>query len=68
MDSFVASGNATYNKGAVGGRHEDDVVICAFARTPMTKGKRGGFKDTAPELMLASVLQAVVKRASIDPK
>ncbi len=30
----------------------DDVVICAAVRTPLTKAKKGGLRDTPPEIML----------------
>lgn len=39
-----------------------------MARTAMTKAKRGAQKDTAPEAMLAPVLQAVIKQTNLDPK
>ena len=32
----------------IAGKSADDVVICAAVRTPLTKAKRGGLKDTAP--------------------
>lgn len=47
---------------------DDDVVICAAVRTPITKGKRGGLKDTAPEYMLSIVLKEVAARANIKPE
>ena len=46
----------------------DDVVICSAVRTPITKAKRGGLKDTAPEVMLSTVLKEVVTRANVEPK
>ncbi|XP_013621363.1 3-ketoacyl-CoA thiolase 5, peroxisomal isoform X2 [Brassica napus] len=45
----------------------DDVVIVAAYRTAICKAKRGGFKDTLPDDLLASVLKAVVERTSLDP-
>lgn len=42
---------------------DDDVVICSAVRTPITKGKRGGLKDTAPEYMLSVVLKEAAARA-----
>lgn len=44
---------------------DDDVVICAAVRTPITKGKRGGLKDTAPEVLLSVVLKEVAARANV---
>ena len=29
-------------------KNPDDVVICSAVRTPLTKAKKGLFKDTAP--------------------
>jgi len=46
----------------------DDVVIVAALRTPLTKAKRGPFKDTPPELLLATVLKAIVEKTGIDAK
>ncbi|CDW85139.1 acetyl-acyltransferases family protein [Stylonychia lemnae] len=60
--------NQTMNAGKVLDKSDDDVVIVGMARTAITKGKRGAQKDTAPELMLTPVLQAVIKQANIDPK
>ncbi|ESQ32415.1 hypothetical protein EUTSA_v10004174mg [Eutrema salsugineum] len=45
----------------------DDIVIVAAYRTAICKAKRGGFKDTRPDDLLASVLKAVVERTSLDP-
>ncbi|XP_010482155.1 PREDICTED: 3-ketoacyl-CoA thiolase 5, peroxisomal-like isoform X2 [Camelina sativa] len=45
----------------------DDIVIVAAYRTAICKAKRGGFKDTLPDDLLASVLKAVVERTSLDP-
>jgi len=36
------------NKQEISGKSADDVVICSAVRTPVTKGKKGGLKDTAP--------------------
>ena len=62
------SNNQTFNQGTVAPKSDDDVVIVSFARTAMTKAKKGAQKDTAPEAMLAPVLKAVVQKAGIDPK
>lgn len=32
----------------IGIKSPDDVVIVDAVRTPMTRGKKGGFKDTVP--------------------
>ncbi len=43
----------------------DDVVIVAAYRTPICKAKRGGFKDTYPDDLLAPVLRAVVDSVGV---
>jgi len=43
-------------------------VIVAALRTPITRAKRGGFKDTHPEVLLAAVLKAIYEKTRIDPK
>lgn len=44
---------------------EDDVVIVAVVRTPLTKAKRGGLKDMYPEEMLAILYKAILQRTKI---
>eukprot|EP00437_Effrenium_voratum_P006956 CAMPEP_0181424602 /NCGR_PEP_ID=MMETSP1110-20121109/14730_1 /TAXON_ID=174948 /ORGANISM="Symbiodinium sp., Strain CCMP421" /LENGTH=425 /DNA_ID=CAMNT_0023547767 /DNA_START=55 /DNA_END=1332 /DNA_ORIENTATION=- len=48
-------------------KSEDDVVICCAVRTPLCKA-RGAFKETAPELLLATVFKEVVTRTKVNPK
>ncbi|KAL8489879.1 hypothetical protein ACS0TY_025680 [Phlomoides rotata] len=54
----LAGGNAAYG---------DDIVIVAALRTAICKAKRGGFKDTLPDDLLASVLKALVERTNLNP-
>ncbi|KAL2347856.1 hypothetical protein Fmac_001856 [Flemingia macrophylla] len=49
------------------GTSEDDVVIVAAYRTAICKAKRGGFKDTLPDDLLATVLKAVTEKTNMDP-
>ncbi|TFK18223.1 acetyl-CoA acetyl transferase [Coprinopsis marcescibilis] len=49
-------------------KNDDDVVIVAAVRSAITKGRKGGFKDTRPELILSHVLRAVYTKVSLDPK
>ncbi len=44
------------------------MVICGAVRTPLTKAKRGGLKDTPAEVLLSTVLKALVERTKVDPK
>jgi len=49
-------------------KHPDDVVIVSALRTPITRAKKGGFKDTHPEDLLAAVFKATLAKTGIDPK
>ena len=60
--------NQTLNHSKVTGKSDDDVVIVSFARTAMTKAKKGAQRETAPEAMLSVVLKDVIKKAGIDGK
>ncbi|RWR97310.1 3-ketoacyl-CoA thiolase 2, peroxisomal [Cinnamomum micranthum f. kanehirae] len=44
----------------------DDVVIVAAYRTPICKSKRGGFKDTHPDDLLAAVLKALLEKTNVN--
>lgn len=67
LDNHIQN-NITFNQGSVAAKSDEDVVIVSFARTAMTKAKRGNQRDTAPEAMLAPVLKAVVQKSGIDAK
>lgn len=45
---------------------ENDVVIVSAVRTPLTKARKGAFKNAHPELLLSSVLKSVCERAGIQ--
>ncbi|KAL1550339.1 3-ketoacyl-CoA thiolase 1, peroxisomal [Salvia divinorum] len=45
----------------------DDIVIVAAYRTAICKAKRGGFKDTLPDDLLATVLKALIDRTNLNP-
>lgn len=49
-------------------KHDDDAVICAAVRTPITRAKKGGFKDLCPEDLLSAVLAAVADKAQLSDK
>jgi len=46
----------------------DDVVIVSAVRTPIARAKKGAYKDTTPDDLLAAVLEGVVKKVGLDPK
>ncbi|KAF8344521.1 acetyl-CoA acetyl transferase [Amanita rubescens] len=48
-------------------RRDDDVVIVSAVRSAITKGRKGGFKDTNPEVILSHVLRTVYERVGLDP-
>lgn len=54
--------------GSVPAKSDDDVVIVGYARTAMTKAKRGAQKDTAPEIMLSVAFKGVLAHAGVDAK
>ncbi|PVU93400.1 hypothetical protein BB559_003298 [Furculomyces boomerangus] len=51
----------------IGIKSPDDVVIVSAVRTPLTKARRGGLKDTHHEVLLSAVLRGVTERAKLDP-
>lgn len=54
-------------RGATPAQSDDDVVIVSALRTPIGRARRGQFKDTPAEDLLATALKAVVDDAKIDP-
>jgi len=46
----------------------DDVVIVSALRTPVCKAKRGGFKDTHADDLLAAVLKATLQQTGVEPQ
>ncbi|KAL2020645.1 hypothetical protein VTK56DRAFT_8135 [Thermocarpiscus australiensis] len=48
-------------------KHADDIVITLAIRTPLTKARKGGFKDTSLEYMVYALLKEVKERSNIDP-
>lgn len=49
-------------------KHDDDVVIVAALRSAVTKARKGGLSQAAPEEILGNVLKAVIKQSGVDPK
>ncbi len=41
-----------------------DVVITSYVRTPFTRAKKGGLKDTRPDTMAAAVIREAVERST----
>jgi len=49
-------------------KNADDIVITCALRTAITKGGKGGFKDTAAADLLVGAFKALIERSNIDPK
>lgn len=63
MAGDTASDAAYHRKAAFG----DDIVIVAAYRTAICRGKKGGFKDTLPDDLLAAVLKGLIEKTNINP-
>ncbi|KAJ5372838.1 Thiolase-like subgroup [Penicillium concentricum] len=48
-------------------KNPDDVVITYLARTPLTKARKGGLKDTTVDDLLVSLLTTVREKSNLDP-
>lgn len=48
-------------------KHPDDVVVTCALRTAITKGGKGGFKDTAGADLLNGAFVNLIQRSGIDP-
>jgi len=44
----------------------EDVVICAAYRTPLSRARKGELKETAPELLLKTVLEGLAEKTGFD--
>ncbi|KAF3905365.1 hypothetical protein ABW21_db0201189 [Orbilia brochopaga] len=61
------TGTPSSPRDALLAKNPDDVVIVSALRTALTKGGKGGFKDTAGADLLAGVLKGVIDKSGIDP-
>ncbi|KAI1637888.1 3-ketoacyl-CoA thiolase-like protein [Biscogniauxia mediterranea] len=48
-------------------KNPDDIVITLAIRTPLCKGKKGGFKDTSLEYLMYAILKATRERLGFSP-
>lgn len=48
-------------------KRPDDIVVTAALRTAITRGRKGGFKDTAAADLLHGVFTHLIQRSGIDP-
>ncbi|CAD7966060.1 unnamed protein product [Amoebophrya sp. A25] len=51
----------------IGVKADTDAVICCAVRTALGKSKKGSFKDTPPEELLAACYEGIVKKTNINP-
>ncbi|KAJ8108818.1 hypothetical protein ONZ43_g6311 [Nemania bipapillata] len=52
---------------AITSKSPDDIVITLAIRTPLCKGKKGGFKDTSLEYIMYAILKATRERLGFSP-
>ena len=69
VQSHLASSEADIPRGreSILSKSSDDVVVTCALRTPLTKGGRGGLKDTAAADLLVHTLKSLIARSKIDP-
>ncbi len=48
-------------------KNADDIVITLAIRTPLTKARKGGFKDSSLEYIIYALLKEVRERSNLDP-
>jgi len=51
----------------IGVKSPEDVVVVSALRTPITRARKGGLKDTLPEEMLSAVFKATIEKTKINP-
>ena len=49
-------------------KNPDDIVITLAIRTPLTKGGKGGLKDTPLDFIVYTLLKQVLDKSRIDPQ
>ncbi|KAI9715586.1 MAG: hypothetical protein M1812_005890 [Candelaria pacifica] len=49
-------------------KNPDDVVITLAIRSPLTKGFKGGLKDTPLDFLVYTMLKKVLEKSNIDPQ
>lgn len=64
--SHITPGKSSLDQ--ITAQNPDDVVITLAIRTPLTKGKKGGLKDTPLDGILFKILEQVVRKSNLDPQ
>ncbi|KAI9308973.1 Thiolase, N-terminal domain-containing protein [Cunninghamella echinulata] len=62
---LAPSSNTTANK--IGVKSPEDVVIVSALRSAITRARKGAFKDSLPEEILAGVFKGILDQTKIDP-
>ncbi|PRT54644.1 3-ketoacyl-CoA thiolase, peroxisomal [Wickerhamiella sorbophila] len=60
--------NEASSKSKILEKNADDVVIVAAYRSAITRGGKGGFKETTSGELLANLFKATIQKVGIDPK
>lgn len=63
MASHFQSGKS----GSITEKNPDDIVVTCALRTPITRGGKGGFKDTAAADLLVGAFKALLDKSKVDP-
>ncbi|KAJ1659012.1 3-ketoacyl-CoA thiolase with broad chain length specificity [Dispira simplex] len=64
VTQHLGAGNQTTKLGV---KADNDVVIVAAVRTPIARARRGMFKDTPAEDLLAEALKGILQRTQVNP-
>ncbi|KAL2019882.1 hypothetical protein VTK56DRAFT_9057 [Thermocarpiscus australiensis] len=67
LGNQISAGISAGGKAKLLEKNPDDIVVTAALRTAITKGGKGGFKDTHAADLLAGALKGVLDRSKIDP-
>jgi acetyl-CoA acyltransferase 1 len=67
-NQLLSNLTSNLNKKYSSEKSSDDVVIVAYARTAMTKAKKGLFKDTQPETLAMNVIKGVLEKTNLKPE
>ena len=67
IGSIVRHLNPSSAINTIQSKNADDIVITLAVRTPLTKARKGGFKDTPLEYLVYALLKEVRVRSGIDP-
>lgn len=67
ISNQVSPSNTSSAVDKISQKHPDDVVIIAAYRTALTRGGKGGFKNSESAEILAGLLKGLVEKTGIDP-